>query len=131
MRFVYNDGGRSKYFRGTTGDCVTRAIAIASGQDYKTVYDHLFDAANKTPRNGVCKTVYAAYLESLDFTWYPTMSIGSGCRVHLCAEEIPTGRVIVRLSKHLCAVLDSVIHDIYDPSRDGTRCVYGYWIKSV
>ena len=22
---------------------------------------------------------------------------------------------------------DGVVHDTYDPSRDGTRCVYGYW----
>jgi hypothetical protein len=26
-------------------------------------------------------------------------------------------------------VIDGVIHDTFDPSRGGTRCVYGYWIK--
>ncbi len=39
--YKYNDGGRSKYFKGTGGDCVTRAIAIATGKDYKEVYDIL------------------------------------------------------------------------------------------
>ena len=34
--FNYNDGGRDKYFKGTTGDCVTRAIAIACDLDYKS-----------------------------------------------------------------------------------------------
>ena len=29
--FNYNDGGRSQYFKGTGGDCVTRAISIATG----------------------------------------------------------------------------------------------------
>ena len=31
------------------------------------------------------------------------------------------------VSKHITAVVDGVIHDTFDPSRDGTRCVYGYW----
>ena len=37
------------------------------------------------------------------------------------------GRLIVAVSRHYCAVIDGVIHDLYDPSRNGTRCVYGYW----
>ncbi|MGA2164193.1 MAG: hypothetical protein ABSH36_06960, partial [Solirubrobacteraceae bacterium] len=55
------------------------------------------------------------------------MKIGHGCTVHLHAEELPSGRLIVRLSRHMCAVIDGVIHDTHDPSRQGTRCVYGYW----
>jgi len=27
------------------------------------------------------------------------------------------------------AVIDGVINDTYDCSREGTRCVYGYWEK--
>ena len=49
------------------------------------------------------------------------------CTVHLRADELPAGRIIASLSRHVVAVIDGVIHDIYDPSRDGTRCVYGYW----
>ena len=46
--FVYNDGGRSKYFDGKkVGDCVTRAVAIASGRDYKEVYDFLAEGNAK------------------------------------------------------------------------------------
>ena len=57
------------------------------------------------------------------------MQIGSGCQVHLRANELPTGRLIVRLSKHSVAVIDHVIHDTHDCSRRGNRCVYGYWAK--
>ena len=40
MKHHFNDGGRSQYFKGAkAGDCVVRAIAIASGLDYKKVYD--------------------------------------------------------------------------------------------
>lgn len=59
MRFVFDDGGRSKYFKGTGGDCVARSIAIVTG--------------------------------------------------------------------HFVAVIDGVIRDTSDPSRDGNGCVYGYW----
>jgi hypothetical protein len=55
------------------------------------------------------------------------MQIGSGCTVHLSADELPSGRLVVSVSKHLTAVIDGVIHDTHDPSRRGTRCVYGYW----
>ena len=55
------------------------------------------------------------------------MQVGSGCRVHLRREELPKGRLVVRLSRHLTAVIDGVIHDIYNPDRRGTRCVYGYF----
>ena len=71
------------------------------------------------------------------------MFIGSGCKVHLLAEELPSGRLIVRLSGHLCAVIDGVIHDTHDPQRAtlifdpgcaqgriAQRCVYGYWSKA-
>jgi hypothetical protein len=33
MKFIYSDGGRSKYFKGTAGDCVVRAICNATGKD--------------------------------------------------------------------------------------------------
>ena len=33
----------------------------------------------------------------------------------------------IRLSKHITAVVNGVIHDTYDPSRGGSRCVYGVW----
>jgi hypothetical protein len=55
------------------------------------------------------------------------MQIGSGCTVHLKANELPAGRLVVSVSKHLTAVVDGVIHDTHDCSRGETRCVYGYW----
>ena len=63
------------------------------------------------------------------WVYVPTMAIGSGCRVHLRADELPQGRLVVQVSKHYTAVVDGVIHDTYACSRDGTRCVYGYWVK--
>jgi hypothetical protein len=55
------------------------------------------------------------------------MKIGSGCTVHLRADELPEGRLIVSVSRHTVAVIDGMIHNTHDPSRGETRCVYGYW----
>lgn len=59
LKFQYNDGGRSKYFNAkNVGDCVCRAIAIASQTDYKVVYNMLKKEQNATPRNGVYRKFY-------------------------------------------------------------------------
>lgn len=57
------------------------------------------------------------------------MKVGSGCQMRLNAKELPSGRLIAKVSKHLVAVIDGVVHDTEDPSRGGTRCVYGYFRK--
>jgi hypothetical protein len=132
MDFTYDDGGRrAAGYAGDTGDCVTRAVAIATGLPYQTVYAEFFERAGESPRKGVARKVYEPYLKELGWEWTPTMGIGTGCTVHLREEELPGGNIIVRLSKHVCAVIGGVIHDTYDPSRDGTRCVYGYFQGAV
>jgi hypothetical protein len=45
----------------------------------------------------------------------------------MTSGELPAGRIIARVSKHFVAIIDGVINDIYDPSRGGNRCVYGYY----
>lgn len=131
MKFVFNDGGRSNYFKAKdVGDCAIRAIAIATGLDYKKVYDDL-KALNggKSCRDGTPKKVDKKYLTQLGWIWHPTMEIGSGCKVHLNEKELPSGTLIVAVSKHLTCVKDGVLYDTYDCTRDGNRCVYGYWTR--
>jgi hypothetical protein len=150
---VYDDGGRAAAgYKGTAGDCVCRAIAIATERPYQEVYETLRSGLREyagsrrdrtakriargrgrrgtTPRNGISPKVYGPYLKALGWQWTPTMRIGSGCKVHLRANELPPGRLIVQVSRHLAAVIDGVIHDTHDCSRSGTRCVYGYWAKA-
>ena len=87
MKFFYNDGGRSKYYKSEkVGDCVCRAIAIANEMDYKEVYDLINEYAKKerinkksgsrsSSRNGVAKTTTRKILNDLGWKWIPTMSI--------------------------------------------------------
>lgn len=131
---VITDGGRTAAgFKGTDArDCVARALTIANNEDYGVVYAELAwlskeMGGSRSARDGVQRKVYEQWLTNRGWVWTPTMTIGSGCEVHLRAEELPAGRLVVRLTKHLCAVIDGVIYDDHDPSRNGSRCVYGYW----
>lgn len=140
IRFKYDDGGRAAAgYRGETRDCVCRAIAIATQIPYLQVYEALNSlSAQETrrrgrpcsSREGVSRQTYQRYLGSIGWEWTSLMGIGTGCKFHLRDGELPAGRLIVRLSRHLAAVIDGVLHDTFDGSRDGTRCVYGYFSKS-
>ena len=135
MKFQYNDGGRAAAgFTGKPkGECVVRAIAIATGKSYREVFDALnyladekfFDGSDSS--HGVGREVYQYYLESIGWKWVPKMTIGSGCKVHLKSEELPAYPIVCRCSRHLVAVVNGVIQDIFDSSRNGTRCVYGWF----
>lgn len=129
MKYKYNDGGRANYFAASgVGDCVTRAVAIATQRDYKDVYKEITRLVGYTPRNGVQHRHVRKVMQHFGGVWYPTMKIGAGCTVHLKDGEVPMqGSIICNLSKHVTAVVGGVINDTYDPSRDGERCVYGYW----
>jgi len=168
MKWQYDTGGRAEAgYVGHPGDCVCRAIAIATGKPYQEVYDALNSTAKgmrqtkrvriSSARNGVTRPVYEKYLKSLGWRFVPTMKIGSGCKVHLHDGELPDGRIICRLSRHLCAVIDGVIHDTHDPQREVAyfepdrgqllksgqgrnqngvftiqrRCVYGYYTREA
>jgi hypothetical protein len=142
MRFERDDGGRDAAgFKGQAGDCCCRAVAIATGLPYRQVYDALNALAKRertgrrkrgvsSARAGVYGQTARRLMESLGWRWVPTMGIGTGCKVHLADGELPAGRLVVCVSRHYTAVIDGVIRDTHDPSRDGKRCVYGYYVKA-
>lgn len=136
MKWMYDDGGRSKYFKAEhVGDCVCRAISIATGEDYRKIYDMINDASKgerkhrSSARNGVRKDTSRKLLQDMGWIWHPVMTIGSGCTMHMKEDELPAGTLIVKLSGHLTCVKDGVLYDTYDCTREGTRCVYGYYTK--
>lgn len=148
MEWIYDDGGRAEAgFKGYTGDCVCRAIAIATKRPYKEIYNLIneygkaerpnrktrrgnkYNGHRSSARTGVYKDTIRKIMAELGWEWHPTMLIGQGCKVHLCAEELPKGRLVVSVSGHETAVIDGVLHDTYDCSRGESRCVYGYYIQ--
>jgi hypothetical protein len=140
MRWELDDGGRAMAgYRGLAGDCATRAAAIVSGRPYQEIYDRIVELgqherlssrrkARSHPRTGVHMPAMRRLMAELGFAWVPQMGIGTGCTVHLADGEVPSDRpVVCRLSKHYAAVVDGILRDTCDCSRDGTRCVYGWW----
>jgi hypothetical protein len=70
------------------------------------------------------------YLATQGWGWTPTLRLGPGtpCQVHLRADELPTGRLVVAVSEHLVAVIDGVVHDtcdlVYIDAIIPRRCVF-------
>jgi hypothetical protein len=142
--WVKSDGGRKAAGYGEAkGDCVARAITIATGKPYAEVFEDLKAGAadhvkrwpnSKTagwikksrsggdPASGCFDAVSARYLRSIG--WQYTRLRG---RVFLRSGQLPPGRLIVALSRHFVAVIDGVIHDTYDSGGAGKRHVKGYW----
>ena len=131
MEYIYNDGGRSKYFKGKAEDCVCRAISIASNRDYKEVYDSLKKALG-TPRNGVFTTnkAFKDWMVANGFVWTPCSGIGVKTSVHFIEGELPKGRLVCSVAKHYVAVVDDKVYDTWDSrynSFNEIRRIYGYW----
>jgi hypothetical protein len=151
-RWVWHDGGRkgsgiakAAGRKNEVGDCVARAIAIATGMPYREVHDaltvakvrHIYEGGDNDawdrrlkrrggvrtfdPDHGCRDSVYGPYLKSLGWRYTQTKN------VRLRADELPRGRLIVSIRRHLVAVIDHVIHDTHDCGRTGRVRVAGYW----
>ena len=136
MKWIYNDGGRSLYFKAQdVRDCVCRAIAIANDKDYKVVYNTLkIFNNNQSPRNGVYESVYSKLLKS----WGWKCISCENKNIHLKEDELPDGIIICKIDRHLVAVKDKIVYDTWDSTkvRKGKNKgkpdmvkVEKYWIK--
>jgi hypothetical protein len=130
MGHVWDDGGRAACgFVGLTGDCVPRAIAIATGIRYRDVYEKLGKQCAKSPRLGVDTETAAAFLRERG--WDRTM----GLERPFEPDDLPMGVVIVHIAKwngrspHFCTMVDRVIHDTWDPS-DDEYTIKSYWTSA-
>jgi len=149
MPWVYNDAGyRASGFRAKHGNNVVIALAIATGQDYRTVYEEIYrrqnDFVHKTRSKrikkkggaisevGVWPEVSKQYLVDLGWTWTSVMGIGTGTTMHLTYEEVPDEPVVLcSISRSLVAVMHGVVQATSDPSRNGSRAIYGYWLPPM
>ncbi len=127
LPWIANDGGRAAAGfgdNGTAGDCVVRAICVATGQDYETTFADIWSLAGDTPSAGVSPRVYEPYLQQRGWKF-----VYSGRR-RLTPNNLPSHRKIIALmSAHAVAVVDGVIHDTYDCSANGKRQFYGYFFR--
>lgn len=142
VNFVYNDGGRHLYFKGDkVGDCGTRSIAIVTAQDYKIVYDELFELQkaflkrrpslgknekSASPRNFLYRDVATEYLARHGFKWVALAGIGK-TPLKVFEVAITHPNCMMRLAKHFSAMVDGRCHDTW--AQHHNKIVYGIWVK--
>lgn len=122
MKYQYNDGGRSAFFD-TPGnnDCVTRALAIATGLTYLEVWDGVTATGTRNPSGRVrtqCAE-FTAFAKSLGLQFVSTMRV-------LKEIKFPP-RAVACINGHYVAIVDGVMHDTYNPSPAGNKHCFGYW----
>ena len=135
MRFNRNDGGRADAgFKGRTGDCVTRSIAIATETSYRQVYKGLTELTKlmtggikTTVRNGCSKEVAHQYLTTLG--WSLVLTPNSNLK------DAPQDQTIIAvLPRHKVAVINGIVNDTWDSrvsrrTKCGSPRLLGYYIK--
>lgn len=121
--WIYNDGGRAEFGSvASAGDCACRAIAIAGGFAYADVYEALTELNGMTPRNGTFDLASTEYLKRQGWSEHRFERT-----TPVALQDLPPGRLIVRLDGHLSAVIDRTIHDTYDPRHGGRLMLEGYY----
>ena len=126
--YTYNDGGRGKAgYKGTTGDCGVRAVAILTGLDYQTVYksaaaffkSHGYAATGNAYKMGKKTKRGQKKPHVVQDLWYESMGFE---KVKLPKGKKPTyteahelyGDCMVTTRKHICALKDGALHDTFD-----------------
>lgn len=125
--YKYHDGGKiAAGFKGKT-DCGIRAVAIACQMSYTDSRKLLKEFAlnGKQGSRAISKGMYRddldAALRSIGWEWcQPPTFVGRKARY----DDVPIGRVILRMANHYAAVIDGVLLDSFDSS---AKMVYGYW----
>lgn len=128
IEYMWHDGGRRQSGRkGTTGDCVVRATAIAlhhgkpTGQDYDRLYkimaDMHYDVRGvRSCRKGVAKKAYYPVLEALGFEHIKLTTKAEGRKWLTFTEAWNRYRrsMIVQKAKHVLAIVDGTMLDTFD-----------------
>jgi hypothetical protein len=57
--------------------------------------------------------------ERFGIPWSATMQVGSGFQVHVRLDELPDGRLFLRVSGHYTTMIHGIVRDNHNPSRGG------------
>lgn len=115
----------------TTTDCVVRAIATATGKEYKEIAKELFDNYMKTGYAMNDRKNYEKWLEQNG--WYkirqPRKSDNTKYLIGEANDYVTIKKnrvVIMRCAHHLTCKVDNELIDIWDCRY---KCIGNYWIK--
>lgn len=97
----------------TESDCVTRAIALATGYSYAAIKDKLYYISELLECERLCVCCYQHLLD--DVFKYDKVHC-SGLTVREFAVRHPEGVYLIRMDGHLSVLANGVIYDLWDCS---------------
>lgn len=137
-----NDGGRKAAgYKGTTRDCVVRALAIVTDEPYKKVYKELYalakahpvwrqvrDPKRCSPRLGVYSQHSSMFLTARGWKWVPAKDlVPNEGNINAFPDLGP--KAIINIPRHFMAIVDGVVHDQWSPNTWERPQVLGAWVK--
>ena len=153
--YRYDDGGRAAAgYRGKTGDCVVRAIAICARQDYRSVYltmaEHMKangyaasgnayatrERNRKVPRHKGQLTARRVQDRVLEAYGFGKVRLPSGERPTYTEVHRRYGDCIVGTTKHMAAIVDGALRDTFDgrtyewDAETRKRRAQSVWVRS-
>jgi len=135
MKFIKSFGGREKYKpmklkKDATSDCVVRAIAHATGQDYKETFQDLINLSWQTLENMNDEKCYEEYLYRMGWEKHKPMRNGRNRKFKV--NQFPkTGTYIILTTGHLTCVKDGILYDSWNCGKSSsnsyyTKTLFGY-----
>lgn len=120
-----SDAGRSASRRPRqTNDCTVRALATVMGSSYDEAYEELKRAGRKC-RSGFRLSDWLGAQAWATKIAFPAVKGQKRMNPSSFVKTFPAGRYIVKVSHHVFACIDGIVHDETVVSPD--RCIYTAW----
>ena len=103
------------------GDCVTRAITLASGLPYETIQRKLWLTGELFDCDCLCRFCYEHFIE--DVLGYRKVNC-ENLTVGEFADKYPVGTYLIRVPEHLTCVIDNKIMDTWNCSEEPCDIVW-------
>ena len=107
-KYIYYNHNDDKVNR---NDCVTRAISLASGLEYKTIRRKLRYTAKLLDCCKLCVSCYEFFIREV-LGGVPRNC--EGMTIDDFAELHPIGTYLLRMDGHITTLIDNCIYDIFD-----------------
>lgn len=122
---IYNPNPKKK----NTGDCVYRAIAKVTNDDWNSAFVMVVSEAYEMKEDTTSNDVWNEVLYSLGFKKRIAPDTCPTCyTIKQFCEDNPTGTYVVATGSHVVAVIDG---DYYDTWDSGEQVVAYYYSKEV
>lgn len=120
---LYNRNPKNK----KVGDCVIRAISLATGKTWEEVLTDLFRISLKIKDVPTDKKTYTEYLATIGYYKQPQPRKDDNTKytIREFAQEHKKGIYVVDMANHCTCVINGKIHDLWNC---GNKSVGNYWI---